>query len=69
MMPDPSKITFKMRDSADALYPCSIVDTMYQFSCYQLQGGLILNRVHSDFAQGDRRMRQGAADRAVAVLR
>ena len=40
--PDPRKITFKMRDSADALYPCSIVDTMYQFSCYQLQGGLIL---------------------------
>lgn len=50
MMPDPSKITFKMRDSTDALYPCSIVDTAYQFSCYQLQGGLILNRVRSDFA-------------------
>jgi hypothetical protein len=49
--PDPTKITFKMRDSTDALYPCSIVDTMYQFSCYQLQGGLILARVHSDFAK------------------
>ena len=49
--PDPTKITFKMRDSADALYPCSIVDTMYQFSCYQLQGGLILSRVGSDFAK------------------
>jgi hypothetical protein len=47
--PDPMKITFKMRDSADALYPCSIVDTMYQFSCYQLQGGLILSRTHNDF--------------------
>ncbi len=49
--PDPTKITFKMRDSVDALYPCSIVDTMYQFSCYQLQGGLILSRVQSDFAK------------------
>jgi hypothetical protein len=49
--PDPGKITFKMRDSVDALYPCSIVDTVYQFSCYQLQGGLILNRVRSDFAK------------------
>ena len=47
--PDPMKITFKMRDSVDALYPCSIVDTMYQFSCYQLQGGLILARVCNDF--------------------
>lgn len=49
--PDPTKITFKMRDSVDALYPCSIVDTMYQFSCYQLQGGLILSRTQSDFAK------------------
>jgi hypothetical protein len=49
--PDPTKITFKMRDPADALYPCSIVDTMYQFSCYQLQGGLILARVQNDFAK------------------
>lgn len=49
--PDPAKITFKMRDSADALYPCSIVDTTYQFACYQLQGGLILNRVRGDFAR------------------
>jgi hypothetical protein len=49
--PDPTRITFKMRDSADALYPCSIVDTMYQFSCYQLQGGVILSRVGSDFAK------------------
>ena len=49
--PDPAKITFKMRDSADALYPCSIVDTVYQFSCYQLQGGLILTRTKNDFAK------------------
>ena len=50
-MPDPAKITFKMRDPADPLYPCSKVDTTYQFSCYQLQGGLILNRVGGDFAK------------------
>ena len=49
--PDPKKITFKMRDPADALYPCSIVDTTYQFSCYQLQGGLILERTKNDFAK------------------
>jgi hypothetical protein len=49
--PDPTKITFKMRDSADALYPCSIVDSTYHFACYQLQGGLILNRVHGNFAK------------------
>lgn len=49
--PNPDKITFKMRDSVDALYPCSIVDTTYQFSCYQLQGGLILTRTHNDFAK------------------
>ena len=49
--PDPMKITFKMRDPNDALYPCSIVDTTYQFSCYQLQGGLILERTHNDFAK------------------
>jgi hypothetical protein len=50
-MPSIKAITYKMRDSTDPLYPCSSVDTMYQFSCYQLQGGLILNAVQSDFAK------------------
>lgn len=50
-MPDIHKATFKMRDSVDALYPCSIVDTVYQFACYQLQGGLILNREHTNFTR------------------
>ncbi|MGH7582571.1 MAG: hypothetical protein ACREL5_05045, partial [Gemmatimonadales bacterium] len=50
-MPDPAKITYKMRDSSDALYPCSSVDSVYQFACYQLQGGLILEREHNDFAK------------------
>jgi hypothetical protein len=49
--PDPTRITFKMRDSSDALYPCSIVDTVYQYSCYQLQGGLILSRTRNDFGK------------------
>ncbi|HEY4320696.1 MAG TPA: hypothetical protein VGM77_05890 [Gemmatimonadales bacterium] len=49
--PDPSHITYKMRDSSDALYPCSAVGKKYEFACYQLQGGLILNRVDGDFAR------------------
>ncbi|HEX3926417.1 MAG TPA: hypothetical protein VHW65_00320, partial [Gemmatimonadales bacterium] len=51
IMPDPHKITFKMRDSSDALYPCSIVGDKYQRACYELQGGLILAQTHSDFAK------------------
>ena len=50
-MPDPTKITYKMRDSADALYPCSSLDSLYEFACYQLQGGLILEREHNDFGK------------------
>jgi hypothetical protein len=50
-MPDPRQITFKMRDSADALYPCSAVDSIYQFACYQLQGGIILERTGANFAR------------------
>ncbi|MDH5315600.1 MAG: hypothetical protein OEW44_03910 [Gemmatimonadota bacterium] len=42
---------FPMRDSADALYPCSIVGERYQSSCYMLQGGIILQRVGMDFAR------------------
>lgn len=35
-------ITFKMRDSTDALYPCSVTEPKYRRACYQLQGGIIL---------------------------
>ncbi len=50
--PDPARITFKMRDANDALYPCSVVDNdATVFPCYQLQGGLILERTHNDFAK------------------
>jgi hypothetical protein len=52
--PDPSHITYKMRDSSDALYPCSAVAQKYRYACYQLQGGLILNRVNGDFARATR---------------
>ena len=34
-------ITFKMRDSTDALYPCSATEPKYRNACYQLQGGII----------------------------
>jgi len=49
--PDPSVITFRMRDSTDALYPCTIVDARYLRSCYQVQGGIILNAKGQDFTQ------------------
>lgn len=49
-MPDLKAIKYKMRDSADALYPCSSLDERYGYACYQMQGGLILTRTHSDFA-------------------
>lgn len=49
--PDLAKVTYKMRDSVDALYPCDAVGAKYEFACYQLQGGMILNRYHGDFAR------------------
>jgi hypothetical protein len=42
---------FKMRDSADALYPCSVVEEHYKAACFQLQGGIILQRNQYDFAK------------------
>ncbi len=42
-------ITFKMRDSTDALYPCSVVDPKYWQSCYMLQGGMIVGRFNQDY--------------------
>ncbi len=49
--PDLKGVTYKMRDATDPLYPCSAVDTTYQFTCYQMQGGLILTGVKGDFAK------------------
>lgn len=63
-MPDPAAITFRMRDSTDALYPCTVVDVRYQATCYLLQGGIILQGVKYDFAKAARE-----CDRAPADLR
>jgi len=46
---DAGPITFKMRDSADVLYPCSIVGPKYWQSCYMLQGGMIVGRFNQDY--------------------
>lgn len=48
-VPDTKTITFKMLDSTDALYPCSIIDAKYYRSCYELQGGIILRRSGRDW--------------------
>ena len=44
-----TEITWKMRDSLDALYPCSIVGSKYWTSCYMLQGGMIVGRFNQDY--------------------
>lgn len=62
--PDTKTITFKMLDSTDALYPCSIVDSKYHRSCYELQGGIILRRSNRDW---DKAMR--TCDLAPVVVR
>ncbi len=57
--PDTKTITFKMLDSTDALYPCSIVDAKYHRACYELQGGIILRRNGRDWTAA-----AGTCDRA-----
>ncbi len=47
--PDPGAIAFRMRDSSDALYPCTVLDQRYLRSCFQVQGGIILNASGQDF--------------------
>ena len=49
--PDPTAITFRMRDSTEALYPCTIVAQRYLRTCYQVQGGIILNASGQDFGK------------------
>ncbi len=61
---DPSSATFRMRDSTDLLYPCSIVGLRYTAACYLVQGGVILDLVGYDFAAA-----MAACDRAPADLR
>jgi hypothetical protein len=43
--------TFKMRDSTDALYPCTILGEQYLRSCYLGQGGILLSHVAWDFGR------------------
>jgi hypothetical protein len=43
--------TFKMRDSTDALYPCTILGEQYLRSCYLGQGGILLSHVDWDFGR------------------
>lgn len=42
---------FKMRDSTDALYPCTVLDARYLRSCYLGHGGVLLKHVDYDFAR------------------
>ena len=43
--------TFRMRDSTDALYPCTILADKYLRSCYLGQGGILLSHVDYDFGR------------------
>jgi hypothetical protein len=42
---------FRMRDSTDALYPCTALAARYQRACYLGQGSILLTAVHNDYAQ------------------
>lgn len=55
---------FAMRDPNDNLYPCTAVGPRYWPSCYQLQGGIILERVGYDWARA-----AAECDRAPADVR
>jgi len=59
-MPPP----FRMRDSTDVLYPCTILDARYQRACYLGQGGILLSMLDYDFAKA-----ATACDRAPAAVR
>jgi hypothetical protein len=43
--------TFRMRDSTDALYPCTILTEPYLRSCYLGHGGILLSHVDWDFGR------------------
>ncbi|MDX2208679.1 MAG: hypothetical protein SFU57_13660 [Gemmatimonadales bacterium] len=47
----PSAPPFKMRDSADALYPCSVVGDRYLAACYLSHGGILLAASGNDFGR------------------
>jgi len=62
--PDPSRITFKLIDSTDLLYPCTVVAARYWPSCYRLQGGTIARLVNLDYKKAAKE-----CDRVVPELR
>ncbi len=47
----PADAPFMMRDSTDALYPCSIVAAKYGYSCFVGHGGILLEASGNDFAR------------------
>ena len=50
MVPDTAP-PFKVRDRSDPLYPCSVLGSRYQRSCYEMQAGLIVETTGLDFAK------------------
>lgn len=55
---------FMMRDSTDALYPCSVVGTRYGHACYTSHGSILLASSGNDFGQA-----AAACDRAPEAFR
>lgn len=43
--------TFAIRNPADPLYPCSVLDFKYQRSCYGMQAGIIIEQTGADFGK------------------
>jgi hypothetical protein len=56
--------TFPMRDSTDALYPCSILGEQYLSACYLGHGGILLSHVGWDFGRA-----AAACDKVPAAYR
>ena len=51
--PDPGTAadSFPIRDKTDPLYPCTAIDTKYQFGCYGMQAGIIIEMTGPDFGK------------------
>ncbi len=43
--------SFAIRDKTDPLYPCTAIDTRYQFACYGMQAGIIIELTGPDFGK------------------
>lgn len=51
VMPAATASTYKLRNPADPLYPCSILEDRYRSQCYGMQAGLMAESLGSDFAK------------------